>query len=45
MKYNPRIDEEMAALPGFAGMHPLTARSTLLHGCQEVLADRETVSV
>ena len=23
MKYNPRIDEEMAALPGFAGVHPL----------------------
>ena len=26
MKYNPRIDEEMAALPGFAGMHPLTPK-------------------
>lgn len=24
MKYNPRIDEEMAALPGFAGVHPLS---------------------
>ena len=22
MKYNPRINEEMAALPGFAGIHP-----------------------
>lgn len=22
MKYNPRIDEEMAALPGFTGCHP-----------------------
>ena len=24
MKYNPRIDEEMAALPGFTGVHPLS---------------------
>ena len=23
MKYNPRIDEEMAALPGFTNTHPL----------------------
>ena len=23
MKYNPRINEEMAALPGFTGIHPL----------------------
>ena len=23
MKYNPKINEEMAALPGFAGLHPL----------------------
>ena len=23
MKYNPRIDEEMAALPGFTCIHPL----------------------
>ena len=36
MKYNPRIDEEMAALPGFTGVHPLApARAT--QGCQEVL--------
>ena len=37
MKYNPRIDEEMAALPGFTEIHPLApAHST--KGCQEVLA-------
>ncbi len=36
MKYNPRIDEEMAALPGFTGVHPLAPRHTVT-GCQEVL--------
>ena len=36
MKYNPRIDEEMAALPGFAGMHPLAPKHAAA-GCQEVL--------
>ena len=36
MKYNPRIDEEMAALPGFTGVHPLAPAHTTL-GCQEVL--------
>ena len=24
MKYNPVLNDEMAALPGFAGLHPLT---------------------
>lgn len=28
MKYNPRIDEEIAALPGFAELHPLQPEST-----------------
>ncbi len=37
MKYNPRIDEEMAALPGFTGIHPL-APSHTTEGCQEVLS-------
>ncbi len=37
MKYNPRIDEEMAALPGFTGIHPLAPKHTTL-GCQEVLS-------
>ncbi len=35
MKYNPRIDEEMAALPGFTGVHPLAPKHTTL-GCREV---------
>ncbi len=36
MKYNPRIDEEMAALPGFTGVHPLAPVETV-RGCQEAL--------
>ncbi len=36
MKYNPRIDEEMAALPGFTQIHPLAPADTT-RGCQEVL--------
>ena len=36
MKYNPRIDEEMAALPGFTGIHPLAPKHTT-QGCQQVL--------
>ncbi|MDD6044321.1 MAG: aminomethyl-transferring glycine dehydrogenase subunit GcvPB [Clostridia bacterium] len=36
MKYNPRIDEEIAALPGFTGVHPLAPPETTL-GCREVL--------
>ena len=36
MKYNPRIDEEMAALPGFANIHPLAPAHTT-QGCQEAL--------
>jgi len=36
MKYNPRIDEEMAALPGFTGVHPL-APAYATEGCREVL--------
>ncbi len=36
MKYNPRINEEMAALPGFAGIHPL-APADAVKGCMEVL--------
>ncbi|MDD3242857.1 MAG: aminomethyl-transferring glycine dehydrogenase subunit GcvPB [Eubacteriales bacterium] len=40
MKYNPRINEEMAALPGFTGVHPLQdAEST--QGCREVLRRTE----
>ena len=36
MKYNPRIDEEMAALPGFTNVHPLAPVHTVA-GCREVL--------
>ena len=36
MKYNPRIDEEMAALPGFTGIHPLAPAGTT-EGCRQVL--------
>ena len=40
MKYNPRIDEEMAALPGFAGIHPL-APASAAEGCREVIDTAE----
>ena len=36
MKYNPRIDEEMASLPGFANVHPLSPAEDL-DGMQQVL--------
>lgn len=29
MKYNPKLNEEVAALPGFTGIHPLQAESTV----------------
>ncbi len=37
MKYNPRINEEIAALPGFTQIHPLAPKETV-KGCLEVLA-------
>jgi glycine dehydrogenase subunit 2 len=40
MKYNPRINEEMAALPGFTDIHPLQPAHTV-QGCLEVLAETE----
>ena len=36
MKYNPRIDEEAAALEGFTGIHPLAPKQTV-QGALEVL--------
>ena len=36
MKYNPRIDEETAQLPGFTDVHPLAPASATA-GCQEAL--------
>jgi glycine dehydrogenase subunit 2 len=40
MKYNPRINEDMAALPGFKDVHPLQPEHTV-QGCIEVLAQTE----
>ena len=45
MKYNPRVNEKVAALPGFAEMHPFApdecAQGTLgmLHGLQQMLQE------
>lgn len=36
MKYNPRINEVAASLPGFTGVHPLQPKSTV-EGCLEAL--------
>lgn len=36
MKYNPRINDEMANLPGFAAIHPLQPKETV-QGCIEAL--------
>ena len=36
MKYNPSVNEELAALPGFAGIHPLQPEETA-QGCLEVM--------
>lgn len=36
MKYNPRINEEVASLPGFTEIHPLQDEDTV-QGCMEVL--------
>ena len=40
MKYNPRINDEIAALPGFANIHPLQPKETVA-GCLEVLQTAE----
>ena len=43
MKYNPKINERLARLPGFAGLHPLQDEATaqgaleLMHRLQEAL--------
>lgn len=36
MKYNPKVNEEIAALKGFTDIHPLQPEDTVC-GCQEVL--------
>ena len=40
MKYNPKINDVMASLPGFAGVHPLQPEETV-QGCLEVLHTAE----
>jgi len=40
MKYNPRINEEVSALPGFTGIHPLQPEASA-QGCLEVLYQAE----
>lgn len=42
MKYNPKINDEMASLPGFTGIHPLQPEETV-QGCLEVLKTAETM--
>ncbi len=45
MKYNPRINEELAALPGLANIHPDMPAETcqgaleVIHRCERVLCD------
>ncbi len=45
MKYNPRINEDAARIPGLAGLHPMQPPETaqgalaLLHGLQRMLAE------
>jgi glycine dehydrogenase subunit 2 len=36
MKYNPKINEELARLPGFTGIHPLQPEHTV-KGCEKIL--------
>ena len=36
MKYNPRVNEEMAALPGFTDIHPLQPAETA-QGCLDTI--------
>lgn len=40
MKYNPKIDEEIASLPGFTKIHPLAPEYSV-QGCLEVLKKAE----
>jgi len=42
MKYNPKLNDEMASLPGFTRIHPLQPEGTV-QGCLHVLHDAERV--
>ena len=41
MKYNPKINDEMASLPGFTGLHPLQPKATV-QGAMEAMQTLET---
>ena len=40
MKYNPKINEEIAGMPGFQGLHPLQSPSTV-QGALQVYSEME----
>lgn len=42
MKYNPKINDEIAGLPGFTGIHPLQPETTV-QGALEVLKTSEEI--
>lgn len=42
MKYNPKINDDMASLPGFTEIHPRQPQHTV-QGCMEVLKTAETM--
>lgn len=42
MKYNPKINEAAAALPGFAEIHPLSPESSV-QGCLKLLKETEEI--
>ena len=42
MKYNPRINEEMSTLPGFAALHPLQPENTV-QGALQAMYETETL--
>lgn len=42
MKYNPKVNEKAAALPGFTRIHPLQPEDTV-QGCLEVLEKTESM--
>ena len=41
MKYNPKVNEAAAALPGFSGLHPLQPGARRLQGALELLSRAE----
>lgn len=42
MKYNPKLNDEMASLPGFTRIHPLQPEETV-QGCLHVLHDAQRI--